>query len=103
MEVDMQRTCGPCRRVYPLRYADGDYGLRRAARPILLRLFGRCLRHLSMLIMRLPEMTLAKSLVTASLSLLVYATMVSFHFGNGCNWTLAITATYAVVLSVDLL
>jgi hypothetical protein len=53
-----------------------------------------------MLIMRLPNTTLKKSLITTSVAVLVFAAVLSFVFKPGNMETVVGTATYAAVLVV---
>lgn len=53
-----------------------------------------------MLVMRLPEVTLAKSLITVSVSVLLFAVALSILFRASNTDTMAATATYAAVLVV---
>ncbi|ETS86428.1 hypothetical protein PFICI_00256 [Pestalotiopsis fici W106-1] len=53
-----------------------------------------------MLVMRLPEVSLAKSLITVSVAVLLFAIALSILFRASNTDTMAATATYAAVLVV---
>ena len=53
-----------------------------------------------MMVMRLPEVTVVKSLVTVSISVLAFAGALSVFFKASNTDTMVATATYAAVLVV---
>lgn len=66
----------------------------------LVAFLGGAMLVVPMLVMRLPEVTVAKSLVTVSASVLLFAGALSVLFKASNTETLVATATYAAVLVV---
>ncbi|KAH7188112.1 uncharacterized protein B0J16DRAFT_412611 [Fusarium flagelliforme] len=66
----------------------------------LVAFLGGAMLIVPMMIMRLPEVSVVKSLVTASISVLLFAGALSVFFKAGNTDTLVATATYAAVLVV---
>lgn len=66
----------------------------------LVAFLGGAMLIVPMMIMRLPEVTIVKSLVTASISVLVFAGALSVFFKASNTDTMVATATYAAVLVV---
>jgi len=66
----------------------------------LVAFLGGSMLVVPMLIMRLPEVTVVKSLVTVSISVLAFAGAVSVFFKATNTDTMVFTATYAAVLVV---
>ncbi|RGP80512.1 hypothetical protein FLONG3_1346 [Fusarium longipes] len=66
----------------------------------LVAFLGGAVLVVPMMVMRLPEVTVVKSLVTVSISVLVFAGALSVFFKASNTDTLVATATYAAVLVV---
>jgi VIT1/CCC1 family predicted Fe2+/Mn2+ transporter len=66
----------------------------------LVAFLGGAMLIVPMMIMRLPRVTVLKSLVTASISVVVFAGALSVFFKASNTDTMVATATYAAVLVV---
>ncbi|KAJ4003995.1 hypothetical protein NW752_010921 [Fusarium irregulare] len=66
----------------------------------LVAFLGGAMLIVPMMIMRLPQVTIVKSLVTASISVLLFAGALSIFFKASNTDTMVATATYAAVLVV---
>lgn len=66
----------------------------------LVAFLGGAMLIVPMMIMRLPEVTIVKSLVTSSISVLLFAGALSVFFKASNTDTMVATATYAAVLVV---